>query len=333
MTGASSGAPWARQTEFGSRRSLAALLWLILHLGPVLAPVLIPPLVGWYLIAAPRSRTASRDYLGRVFARPARLREVARHFHGFAGAVLDRIFLISGRDKAFDIRIEGLEHVTRILDARQGCVLLGSHLGSFEVLRGIARQAPVPVRPMMYRRNAGALTDLLDRLSPGLRDHVIEIGEPSSMLRAKEAVERGEIVALLADRSPAGERSVTVPFLGSPAVFPAGPFVLAAVLGVPVVLFYGLRLGPRRYLVRFQPFADRLMLDRANREGDLRRWVSCYAAALEANCRAFPYNWFNFFPFWELGRHARSHAPSTGRPGPDHASGTGSAGGGAVHPA
>jgi len=332
MTGASSDAPWARQREFGSRRPLAILLWLVLRVGPVLAPLLVMPLVGWYLIAAGSSRAASRDYLRRALDRPSHFRDVARHFNNFAGAVLERIHLISGRDDRFDIRIEGLEHVTRVLDADQGCVLLGSHLGSFEVLRGIARHAPVPVRPMMYRRNAGALTDLLDQLSPGLSDSVIEIGEPGSMLRAKEAVERGEMVGLLADRSPAGERLVTVPFLGSPAAFPAGPFVLAALLGVPVVLFYGLRLGPRRYLVRFEAFADRVVLDRSRRDEDLRHHVSRYAAALEENCRAHPYNWFNFFAFWEPVQHAMPHASSTGRSDSDHAPGAGETGGGSVHP-
>ena len=90
-----------------------------------------------------------------------------------------------------------------------------------------------------------------------------------------------------------------VPFLGSPAPFPAGPFILAASMAAPVVLFYGLRTGPRRYRIRFQPFAERLVLRRASRAEDLRHWVAAYAAALETACRAHPFNWFNFFPFWD----------------------------------
>ena len=68
----------------------------------------------------------------------------------------------------------------------------------------------------MYRQNAGALTALMDRLAPGLLADVIELGSPCAMLDAREAVERGEIVGMLADRggAPAGEgpavRAVTV---------------------------------------------------------------------------------------------------------------------------
>ncbi|MBV1795609.1 acyltransferase [Siccirubricoccus sp. G192] len=305
-------AAWTKQVEGGSALPLRALLWLVLRLGAPLGALVLLPLTAWYLATAGAARAASRDYLGRVLGRPARLAEVARHFHGFACAVLDRVFLLAGRLDGFDIRIEGLEHVLAVLARGQGCVLLGAHLGSFEVLRSVARHSPVPVRAMMYRRNAGALTALLDRLSPGLRESVIEIGEPGSMLRAREAVERGEIVGLLADRSPRGEKTVAVPFLGSPAGFPAGPFILAASMAAPVVLFQGLRTGPRRYTVRFEPFAERLALRRASRAEDLRGWVGRYAAALEAACRAHPFNWFNFFPFWEHGQHAGPDAAPSG---------------------
>ena len=151
----------------------------------------------------------------------------------------------------------------------------------------------------MFRRNGRALTALLDRLAPDLRDSILEIGDTASIIRAHECVARGEIVGILADRSPSGHREVLAPFLGSPAAFPSGPFVLASTLAVPVVLFHGVRTGSRRYLVRFEPFADRVLLRRASRSADLDAYVARYAAALERECRAHPYKWFNFFPFWK----------------------------------
>ena len=120
------------------------------------------------------------------------------------------------------------------------------------------------------------------------------------MIRARECVERGEIVGILADRAPdqARHRMVRVPFLGEAAAFPSGPFVLASTLGAPVVLFHAVRTGAGRYQVRFEPFMDRVVLRRSSRAADLRAVVARYAAALEAACVAHPYQWFNFFPFW-----------------------------------
>ena len=241
------------------------------------------------------------------------LLDVARHFHSFACAVLDRVLLLAGRSTAFDIRTEGLDDVLSVLARGQGCILLGAHLGSFEVLRTVARHAPVPVWALMYRRNAGALTPLLDRLAPGLYDQVLEIGDTASMIRARECVERGEIVGILADRAPAGHRMVTVPFLGSGAAFPSGPFVLASTLAAPVVLFHAVRTGTRRYVVRFEPFLDRVVLRRASRASDLREVMARYAAAIERGCRAHPFQWFNFFPFWEPVHDAKPDAAP--RPG------------------
>ncbi len=270
---------------------------------------LLLPITGWFLATSPQGRAASREYLGRVLGRRARFWDVARHFYTFACAILDRLFLVTGQTRRFRITISGLEAVQAALATGQGCVLLGAHLGSFEVLRSVAATAPVPVRPLMFRRNAGALTWALDRLDPSLRENVIEIGDTASMLRAREAVERGEIVGLLADRAPDGQRPVEAPFLGRSASFPAGPFILAATLGVPVVLFHAVRTGPRRYQVRFEPFADRIALRRACREADLQAWAARYAVVLEQACLAHPYNWFNFFPFWERSSDAGPASP------------------------
>ena len=288
------------------------MLWLVLRLGPRASGWLVPPISLWFLATSGAARTASRSYLGRALGRPARWRDVLRHFHSFGCAILYRVFLLAGRTDGFHITTEGLELMRDIVARRQGCVLLGAHLGSFEVLRALTAQAPAPVWALMFRRNGGALTQLLERLNPDLHQNVIEIGETSGMLRVRECVARGEIVGILADRSPAAgeagyradERRVAVPFLGATALFPAGPFVLAAMLEVPVVLFHGIRTGPQCYAVQFEHFADRVVLHRATRTDDLRAVVARYAAALERNCRAYPLNWFNFFAFWEHGDDA-----------------------------
>jgi predicted LPLAT superfamily acyltransferase len=74
------------------------------------------------------------------------------------------------------------------------------------------------------------------------------------------------------------------------------------VLQAPVVLFFGLYRGGRCYDIHFELLADRVTLDRATRQADIRRWVQLYASRLEYHCRAYPYNWFNFYDFWaELG--------------------------------
>jgi predicted LPLAT superfamily acyltransferase len=291
---------WTTDRERGSDRLLRFTCWLVLTFGWGIGRALLFPITLYYYATAGRPRAASRDYLSRALGRPARMRDVLRHLFTFASVVLDRVFLLSGRIARFSITVEGLDAVTDLLERDEGCILLGSHLGSFEVLRAFGRTAPVRVSPVMYRRPGSPMTRLMTTLDPSLAEDVIEIGSPDAMLTVKTALARGEIVAFLADRDPGGRarRTVAVDFLGAPAEFPTGPFILAGVLQAPVVLFYGIRLGPRRYVVRFERFAERITLGRATRQQDLTALVSRYSRSLAAQCRAAPFNWFNFFPFW-----------------------------------
>ena len=302
---------WAAQSERGTPWLLRTGLATVRRCGATAGRAIVLGSVAWFLATSPQARRASRDYLGRALGRAATWREVARHFDQFGWAILDRVMLLTGPADAYRIEVEGLEALLATLRRGQGALLLGAHLGSFEVLRSLASRAPVPVWALMYQRNAGALTALLDQVAPELRERVIEIGDTASMLRARECVERGEIVGILADRAPPGHRPVPACFLGATAPFPAGPFILAATLRAPVFLFYAVRVGKRRYRIGIEPFAEKVALRREQRMADLRFYVERYAAALEGWCRAYPYQWFNFFPFWDSDfDDARDGAPA-----------------------
>lgn len=289
---------WTAPRERGNSALLGVMLWIATRLGWHVGRLLLAPITLWFFTTSPGARAASRDYLRRALDRPVRRADVFRHLYTFAAVILDRVFLLSGRTEAYAIEVRGLETVTRVLATGRGCVLLGSHLGSFEVLRVFGRKSPVAINPVMFRSNDGPLTRLLETLDPELAESVIEIGDPSAMLRVGEALSRGEIVGFLADRAPVKDRMVRVPFLGEEAPFPSGPLVVAALAGAPAILFYGIRLGPRRYLIQFELFAQRIVLPREQRAEALASAVRAYAQALGEACRAHPFNWFNFYPFW-----------------------------------
>jgi predicted LPLAT superfamily acyltransferase len=274
------------------------MLWITLHLGWAVSRGLLVFIALYFFLTSARARAASRDFLSRALGHRGSAWDAFRHIFTFASVILENVFLLSGRTAKFDIGIEGLDSLTASLANGRGCILLGAHLGSFEVLRCIGRASPVVVRPVMHRRNFRVIA-LLEALDPALAGAVIELGTPAAMLRVREALARGEIVGMLADRALGAQKMVDVPFLGSPAPFPTGPLIVAASLDVPILLFYGIRVGPRRYIVQFEPFAERIVLRRATRLADLKPWVARFAASLDTRCRAYPFNWFNFYPFWE----------------------------------
>lgn len=294
---------WLAQPERGSVRLMRAITNIALKVGRPVGRVLLYPICAYFVVFSRSARAASRDYLTRVQGRRPGWRDVFRHYHCFSATILDRVFLLSDRFEHFDYQIEGLDELLATIAGGRGCLLFGAHFGSFEVLRvmGHAR-APVRVRILMHEDNAQKLNSVLAALNPEAMQDVITLGRPQTMLEVREAVESGQIVGLLADRVVAGDRLVNCDFLGAAAPFPEGPFVLASLLKVPVLLFSAVCQGDGRYRIRIEPFvaAGGTPRDRAAIAGSCQR----YARWLEANCRADPLNWFNFYDFWALGRGA-----------------------------
>ncbi|BDG70575.1 acyltransferase [Roseomonas fluvialis] len=276
---------------------------IALGLGWRTAHVVLHPVTLFYLLTSPRAqKRAARQYLARALGRAATWRDLWRLYFCFASTMLDRVFLLTGRSARYQVEVTGLETLRAAAARGQGLVLLGAHMGSFEALRAVGGAgAPVEVRMLMHTANAGAADALFDSLDPTRRAAVIALGRPEAMLEAREVLDRAGVVGLLADRAVRGDRMVQVDFLGHRAPFPGGPMTLAAILRAPVVLGFGLWVGPRRYVLRFEDFAPAIDLPRAEREAALHGWIARYADRLSAVCRAHPYNWFNFYPFWGDG--------------------------------
>lgn len=295
-------ARWKQRPEGGGRFAL----WLIRSVGRyggrAVGRAFLYPITLYFLVRRGPERRASRTWLSRASGRPASLVGVARHIHAFASTILDRIFLLSGELHRFDIAIEGLPALDAQLAKGRGVLLFGSHLGSFEVLRVLAGTRPeMGLRVVLDKGHNPAITQLLDALNPRVAATVIDAGRPGTeiLLAIEEALAQGQVVALLVDRPQPGEPSEPVPFLGSPAPFPLAPWQVAAVLGAPVVLAFGLYRGGNRYDLRFEPFSDGETVPRPARRAHVASLIRRYAARLEDLARQFPYNWFNFYDYWE----------------------------------
>jgi hypothetical protein len=291
---------WTAAPGRGSPAALRLMARIALAFGWRAGHALLHPVTLFYLLSAPAAqRAAARRYLGRALGRDARWGDLWRLYFCFASTLLDRVFLLSGRREGYQVEVQGLDMLRAAAARGEGLVLLGAHMGSFEALRAVGGEgAPVEVRMLMHTANAGPADALFDSLDPTRRAAVIALGRPEAMLEAREVIERGGVVGILADRAPGAGRMVRVPFLGAPAPFPGGPMTLAAILRAPVVLGFGLWTGPRRYTLRFEDFAPAIDLPRTGREDALAGWLARYAARVGEACRAHPCNWFNFYDFW-----------------------------------
>ncbi len=296
------GAGWAGVAEVGSTLGMRVTLFVALRMGRRAARALVRGIVFYFVVFHRRVRRVSRDYLARV-GEETSFGAVYRHVLRFAEVALDRVFFLAGRTEGIAFSTNGQEHLERLSRERRGAILLGAHLGSFEAMNARSDDEALALNVLVDFRTTQRINALLAALGGHRRVRAIPI-DASSMsfvLALRDAIERGELVAILGDRVRPGERSAEVSFLGGSARLPLGPYLLAAMLGCPVYLTFGLYRAPDRYELHCEPFAERVVAERATREADLAAYAQRYADRLEAYVRLAPDNWFNFYDFWEPG--------------------------------
>lgn len=292
---------WTGRPERSNALAIRFIVWVALTLGRSVARLFLYPISTYFMLFAGDARAASKKYLRKVLGREPGIRDSFLHIHTFASTILDRVFLLNGRFDKFDIRVH-LDDATRaLISSKQGCILLGAHLGSFEIMRAYAHnEGGPPVSIVMYEDNARKLNAVLNAINPAMAQLVIGLGKVDSMLKVEQALQRGEYIGILADRGlEQGSASAACDFLGEPALFPTGPLRMAYLLKQPVLLMAGLYRGGKRYDLYFEQLADMHTQQNLSRNERLQQAMERYVRGIERHCHNAPYNWFNFYDFWK----------------------------------
>ncbi len=290
---------WLSEKERGSPVLIRLMLWIALHTPRGVARLFLLPITAYFFVAAPRPRRASRLFLRRALGCQPSPWHILRHIHTFASTILDRVYFLAGAHDRLDVRMHGFETLQAQAASGHGAILLGAHLGSFEALRALAvKDASIRLKVLMYADHNQTLSRVLHDLNPAVAETIIPLGTLDSLLKVRECADEGYLIGMLGDRVAESDKCVSCTFLGDEALFPAGPMILAHTLRLPVYLVFGLYRGGGRYDLHFERLADRVDLGRPHDAEKLRACTQRYASRLEHYVRLAPYNWFNFYDFW-----------------------------------
>ncbi|HGY1172113.1 TPA: glycosyltransferase [Klebsiella aerogenes] len=307
---------WARQQEVKGLWGMRLMLLVWRLLGRKAFSLLLYPVVGMYWLTAATARRASQQWITRVREQlAARQMPIPptltsyRHFQRFGEAMLDKIAswrgeLQFGRDVVFTA---GAEETLNISNPR-GKLLLVSHLGDVEACRALAQlQGGKTINALVFSENAQRFKQIMTEMAPQAGLNLMPVNDigPDTAILLQEKLDRGEWIAIVGDRiavnpQRGGEwRVCWSRFMGQAAPFPQGPFILAAILRCPVNLLFALR-QQGKLRIYCEPFADPLLLPRADRQQALQHIIDRYAERLEHYALQSPLDWFNFFDFWRL---------------------------------
>ncbi|WDG55719.1 glycosyl transferase [Pseudomonas chlororaphis] len=298
---------WAEHKERGSFWLMKLTAFGVRVLGRrVLSPVLYIIVFYFFLFGRGARRSAwlyqqrLADWSGKAELRPSHWR-VFGQFMAFADSLLDKLDVWNGKLRLEQIEIVDPARLRDQLRGTRGQMLVGAHLGNLEVCRALAELGEkVTMNVLVHTKHAERFNRLLGEAgATNLR--LIQVSEldPAVMLQLSQRLDRGEWLAIAGDRVPLhGGRNVRVDFLGHPAPFPQGPWLLAGLLKCPVNLLLCLKKNGR-YRVFLEPFTEAVAWKRSDREQVIAQWTARYAERLGQYCLEAPQQWFNFYPFWK----------------------------------
>ncbi len=308
LTEAETRTHWASLRERGAAWGPAILGFIYRVFGRGFCIAAMAPVIVYFFVTGARQRRASVAYLRRVWAfngraeRPG-LWQSLQHFFAFGESLVDRFGAWTGQvDRANVDAIDGDAFDAMRRDAR-GTLILSAHVGATEIVRAIAsRYQKRRISIVIHSPHAAGYNALIQRFAPQSQVSLIQAADfgVNTAVEISAAIERGEWVVMMADRMPVhgGDgRAITVNFLGAPAAFPQGPFVLAAALRCPVYTLFCVRRNGR-YQAEVAMLSDGVAAPRKQRQQALTALVTSYARALEELLQSAPYQWFNFYDYW-----------------------------------
>lgn len=298
---------WAKINEVSCVLGMKMLLRLYLCLGKSVFRLIVYPLVFFYVLTQKTARAASIEYLhtlksysGNKFTGPLLL-HVIRHFYAFAESILDKLLIWSGHINKLQYTVHGFDSLKEQLKQGRGGLLLVSHIGNSDLTRALVDlYKNIPLTILVHTRHAEKFNRLLANLGSNGEVNLYQVADFSigTAMALSEKISKGELLAIAGDRVPLGEGGhIPVKFMGRSANLPIGPYVLAASLACPLFSLMATKKG-RTYHVRAELLADQVTLERSRRFETIQEMAQKYTDVLERECLFSPYQWFNFYPFW-----------------------------------
>lgn len=302
---------WQHQKELGSVWGIRLLRLLLAYkITRYLAHLLLYPIVFYYVIFAQQARLASVDYWQRINPTIKHQRfllyiRVYWHFLTFAQLLLQRFLIHTQKEPHIHFKYQGQTQDTLdfIHQKKEGVVVLSAHMGCLEALRSLARQHAVSIKPLMYLANAKKYNQHAAHKQEQESVITIESIDLSTIFKLENHIKNKQSLAILADRISAQsqERYVSVDFFGASAKFPTGPYILASLLNCPLFVVFCLpdKKQDNTYELELFQLATEQEVKEAKHKKNFTPIVERYADVLAQTIKKNPYQWFNFYSFWQ----------------------------------
>lgn len=298
---------WSTMQERGTLFGMRILLGFYRLVGRKVLWLMLFPVVFYFYCTGKTQRKASIAFLNQVESykgQPIRAGfwQGLTHFCKFADSAFDKIDAWLGRISIDAITYQNHQEFTKLQQSKQGAIFIGSHLGNLEVCRALSQgRYAVTINVLVFTHHAVEFNKVLKQINNDAQVNLIQVTDmsPTLAILLKQKIEQGEVIVIVGDRtsSSVAGRVNYCNFLGKPAPFSQGPFILASLLECPVYYLFCLKTD-NQYQVIFEKVADKLKFNRKTRQQDLQTTIQHFSDRLGHFASEYPYQWFNFYDFW-----------------------------------
>jgi predicted LPLAT superfamily acyltransferase len=226
---------------------------------------------------------------------------VYKNYYLFGQTLVDRVYVIAGYKTKFQYTSEGVENLHKMVEGNKGGILISAHNGNWE-LAGHALSIKTKINIVLFEGEHAKIKHYLSGVKKENTVNVIVVNNHNfdHIYKINEAIERREFLCIHGDRFVPGTKTVSCKFLGEEALFPLGPFSLAAQLQVPVSFVYAMKKSNYHYnFFASTPIVCDFGSNRQQRDTEVLKVLHSYVGSLEKMVLQYPIQWYNYYQFWK----------------------------------
>ncbi|VAW49516.1 hypothetical protein MNBD_GAMMA03-1930 [hydrothermal vent metagenome] len=287
---------WQQEKEMSNIFWLKLIIRLALKLPRWSIRLLLYPIVLFFFLTSGHKRKASYHYLTQALPHRPQVWHVYKHFYWFAATLVDHVYFLSGQTRLFDISFINREVVVNSLEKNPSQFLLSGHYGSIHALRTQLSDKKYQIRPVVKLEHNQNIVTLFNQLNPDFYKDIIPYDGLNTIFEIYENLKNNVSIALLADRPIGDGKTLSVQFLNDTIQLPKSLFEMLLRLPFSANLFFSKYLGKNSYQIEYFSFSI------ASNDTP-QTLAQKFADKLAKQCLESPYNWFNFYVYWDSKDH------------------------------
>lgn len=283
-----------------TKKGYSIFLWLIDKGGRYAAYFLLKFVAFYYWLCKQEANSALKDvYSNKMGFSNSRTRSLRlKNYIFFGQALIDKVAVaLKPENHGLKIHRDGEHFFNEIINLGKGGILIGAHLGSWDLAGQLLAKLNIKVHIVMFDGEDPEIKKIIEAKTGNVLYHAIYIKKDMSHIyEIHKALSNNELVCLHGDRFVEKDNNIqNVNFMGKNAYFPLGPFLLAAVMKAPVSFVYAIKKN--RDFYHFTASIPKIYKDGTSKSIALNI-LEDYKKLLEVQLKKYPEQWYNYYKFW-----------------------------------